>query len=534
MKSLLTKLRFDSLLLLLVLALMVGLLMIQANPLTTLPGRDSGFFLYAGGQILKGKLPYIDFWDSKGPVIFYINALGLWLGQGYRWGVWVLEFLFLMIAALVFYKSIARKWGRGAALFSSAAWLYGLARVWQGGNLTEEYALLFNFILLAYFLQVDDAPGKKLPLLLGATFALSFLLRANNTGVQVAVFLAIVFSALLARQYGQILRRLAWAGLAGGAVLGLVAVYFVQTGTFSDMFEAAILYNFFYSGAGQNLEFNLWRGVEHVGWPAYVALGGYLAVLYRLFRGERGAFSSAISIFVLVGWPLEVLLSSLSGKNYIHYFISWMPVMAALCALAYVVFSKYVLSTRLLQALESRRSALVLAFLFLSFFYVNTGALGEIQEVTTRILFERGKGIEKIDPVAQFLRRNTTEEQTVLIWGAYPGLNYLARRDAPSAYLFYPAYEDSPFLEQMGRAYFQDISANMPEIIVDAYNTSPDFVLSLDPVVRRSQARYNNTAIYRPPYQNKVFNFVEENYRRVDTINGFDIYWLVSSAAYRP
>ena len=121
-----------------------------------------------------------------------------------------------------------------------------------------------------------------------------------------------------------------------------------------------------------------------------------------------------------------------------------------------------------------------------------------------------------------------------MIWGAYPGLNYLARRDAPSAYLFYPAYEDSPFLEQMGRAYFQDISANMPEIIVDAYNTSPDFVLSLDPVVRRSQARYNNTAIFRPPYQNKVFNFVEENYQRVDTINGFDIYWLVSSAAYRP
>jgi len=34
--------------------------------------------------------------------------------------------------------------------------------------------------------------------------------------------------------------------------------------------------------------------------------------------------------------------------------------------------------------------------------------------------------------------------------------------------------------------------------------------------------------IYKPVYQDEVFNFVENYYQRVDSINGFDIYRLIS------
>ena len=84
------------------LLLLTSLILDLANPLFDQPARDGGFFLYAGQQILDGKLPYQDVWDSKGPAIFYTNALGLWLGGGSRWGVWFVEFLciFGMLAIL--------------------------------------------------------------------------------------------------------------------------------------------------------------------------------------------------------------------------------------------------------------------------------------------------------------------------------------------------------------------------------------------------------------------------------------------------
>ena len=52
-------------------------LLYYGNPLDHLPGTDNGVFLYGGQQLLAGKTPYLDFWDHKGPLIYFINAIGL-------------------------------------------------------------------------------------------------------------------------------------------------------------------------------------------------------------------------------------------------------------------------------------------------------------------------------------------------------------------------------------------------------------------------------------------------------------------------
>ncbi|HEY2982019.1 MAG TPA: hypothetical protein VGJ22_12620, partial [Anaerolineales bacterium] len=72
--------------------------LVQANPATRLPGRDNGFYLYIGEEIVHGKLPYRDAWESKPPAIFYLNALALRLGRGSRWGIWTIEFAALLLA----------------------------------------------------------------------------------------------------------------------------------------------------------------------------------------------------------------------------------------------------------------------------------------------------------------------------------------------------------------------------------------------------------------------------------------------------
>lgn len=538
MKSLLSKLHLNNLILLLVLILMIGLLMLHTNPLTTLPSRDSGFFMYAGSQILKGKLPYIDFWDSKGPGIFYINALGLFFGKGSRWGIWLLEYIFLTISSHLFYRSVAKKWGRGAALLSSAAWLYGLSRVWEGGNLTEEYSLFFSFVLLSYFLQVEGVLKSKdtnkiqelprLSLLLGATLALSFLFRANNIGTQISLLAALVLTFFWQRNYNQIAKTLGWAIVSVAAILGLISAYFMHIGIFSKMFEAAITYNFFYSGAKHHFQLNLWQGVQQIGLPAYIALSGYLAIIYQVFR-QKLNLSVPFTLFLFINFPLEIFLSSLSGKNYFHYFTSWMPAIAILVAFAYAIFSKAIFSKQLLEILTHPRKSELLALGLLGFTYWTTGASREYQTIAKRILFERNQGIEQADPVASFLQENTTRDDLVLVWGAYPGLNFLAKRDAPTAYLFYPAYEASPSLEEMGATYFHDLSTHLPKIIVDASSASPDYILPLDAFARLSELEYNSGRIYKPPYQNEVFAFVETNYKRIGRINDFDIYRLVST-----
>ena len=136
--------------------LLTALTLNLANPLFDKPSRDGGFFLYAGQQILNGKIPYLDFWDNKGPAIFYINALGLWLGSGSRWGVWSLEFLCIFGTLLILYRALSKRLGFGAALFGVMMAGLGLRVALGYGNYTEEYALLFNAVGLSLFLSIGD------------------------------------------------------------------------------------------------------------------------------------------------------------------------------------------------------------------------------------------------------------------------------------------------------------------------------------------------------------------------------------------
>ncbi|MCP4140186.1 MAG: glycosyltransferase family 39 protein [Chloroflexi bacterium] len=284
MRKLNTQLALDTLFLLIIFGLMIGLVLAQANPYITLPGRDNGFFLYAGAQLLDGKLPYIDFWDSKPPGVFYINALGLLIGKGSRWGVWLIEFLFLLISSTFFFISTRKKWGQGAAFLSSIAWLYGMSRVLERGNFTEEYSLFFSFLALAYFLYVDSKEDKKLAFFLGATFALNFLLRANNIGIAASGILALLFSKIFTGEHKKIPRILLWIGCSSGTIFLITFFYFLQKGVFVEMFKAAILYNLFYSTAKHTLSLNLWQKINYIGWPAYVAFGGYFYTLYQAVR----------------------------------------------------------------------------------------------------------------------------------------------------------------------------------------------------------------------------------------------------------
>ena len=56
-------------------ALFVAVVLAQANPFYQSPNRDGGLFMYMGERILKGDKLYVDIWDNKGPLIFYLNAV---------------------------------------------------------------------------------------------------------------------------------------------------------------------------------------------------------------------------------------------------------------------------------------------------------------------------------------------------------------------------------------------------------------------------------------------------------------------------
>ena len=180
----------QNLLIFLVLLLAVLSVLGQANPFTTRLGRDSGMYAYIGSHVLHGDTPYVTAWDHKPPAIFFIDALGLWFGGGTRWGLWGIELVFLLGAAAAGFAALRRSFGFGPALIASIVWLGGLSLVLEGGNLTEEYALLFSFLALWLFALIWQRPDSVwLHAALGLVFGCDFITRPNNAGVPAAIIL---------------------------------------------------------------------------------------------------------------------------------------------------------------------------------------------------------------------------------------------------------------------------------------------------------------------------------------------------------
>ena len=73
-------------------ALAIGTFLRQ-YPWTSLPTRtDSSVFLYIGKQMHAGKVPYVDLFDHKGPLLYLIQYLGFSIWKdSVAGGVWILE-----------------------------------------------------------------------------------------------------------------------------------------------------------------------------------------------------------------------------------------------------------------------------------------------------------------------------------------------------------------------------------------------------------------------------------------------------------
>ncbi len=505
-----------TLLLALLLALAVLGVLRQANPLFNFPSLDNGYYLYIGQQIVAGKTPYVDMWESKPPGIFYVNALGLWLARGSRWGVWALELIALFGAAVISYLTLRKIYAFLPALFGTLVWLWGLSPVLQGGNLTEEYSLPFNFLaVLCFWLALQQPNRRWSPLVIGFTFAASFTFRANNTGVQMALVLTWLISALLQKDLRTMFHRLLWSGLGVLIGLALVSLPFLFNGTLDDMLNAALFYNFAITKAAPDLLGTFRSGLVRIGIPAGFGLLGYLLLALQVIEKRR---LDPWLLFLLLLWPLETALSGLSGRGYDHYLIPWMVTLGMLsAALADSLFST------LNRYTEQKTLPAVAVLLFLGVL-LSLHGLSEYRQTVQRLAFERQKGIEIDHPVAAYLRKHSQPADTVLVWGARLAFNVLARRETPSSYLFYPLLMDVPFSKQMADQFYIDLTTKKPLLIVDTALINQDLVPSLNPAIRREQFKSGKLWPTLPENINTVLDFIDQNYELTETIQGYPIY----------
>ncbi len=495
--------------------------LVQANAGTRTLGRDQGFYVYIGSEIVHGRLPYADAWEGKPPAIFYLNALGIWLGRGSRWGVWVIELVCLLAALWLGYEFLRRKWGIWPALLGTALWLYGLDRTFYGGgNFTEEYPLVLHFFSIILMVQLLNGSHKRLySFAIGVFFAITFLLRPNNAALEAAVVLTVMIAWLSRKAL-----RDMWIGLAcmaAGALIPLLitVLYFWSKGLLQDLLDASLLYHVEYEGTAGPSGLILWTGFQILGIGVLVAGAGYVMML---IEARKPSEDRLLYVFVLIGWPLTILVTDPAHKGFAHYYINWLPFIALLGA-----FAAWWLQVRLLHrgvpAQTKEWGALGGALVLSVALFIVSGRAAEYGRVLDRFANRDKQGIEYRTPTALYVLNHTKPGDLVLFWSAWPGENYMAERESPTASLYYPLYAPSDISTRLSERFFQDLIEKKPVLIVDIGHQN---TLSLDPIERQKRIEEGVGWQYLPDNTLQVLAYIDQHYHKVAVVKNKTVYRL--------
>lgn len=432
---------------------------------TGVPSRDSGVFLYTGWRVLHGEIPYLQIWDHKPPVIYYLDAFGLILTPDSTWGVWMVEAVSLTLAAAFGFYLSKRLYGLFPAIFISFLWLFSAFHILVGGNLTTEYVLPFQFALLWLFYRAESEHhyGWR-GFALGAVTALLFFTRQNAVAIAVAIGFYLLVSRISRREF----RRFVGDSLpilAGGlTVTALIVGYFAYKGALPAFWDVAFGYNFAYiDERGDPQRVNaLLQGLtqlEKIGLAQIAFIGWGAALLLLSFKKERIAPEARSLLWMgIIALPIELWMVSIGGRPRIPYFTVLLPVLSVFAG-----FTLWLVFDSILKDVPRVAGAGLVLIMVASLWSVLAADYTDLSD-----FYAQPSGDSEL---TAYIQNNTSQQDTVLMWGAESAYNFVTRRASPTRFVYqYPLYNGYG-----GKAYlsefFNDILTNKPRLIILSSDT---------------------------------------------------------------
>lgn len=431
--------------------------------------RDSGVFLYVGWRILNGAVPYRDAFDQKPPVIFYINALGLAISNGSRWGVWAIEFISLFTAAFLCFHVINKAFGFWPGILSLYLWMLGLVFLLDGGNYTTEYVLPMQFGCL--YLAVKGELKKKTgwsSYLIGALTGLALFTKPNTIGIGIAIGLYWIVDRWFSARRKQLWLDLGLMLAGALSVIGVILAVLALQGALPYFWEAVVRFNVPYTqimSIPANWLNSAYRIILNLATTNLFLLGmtGWgVAVGILLFARQRISITQrALLGIALLDLPIECVLVSMLGRRYIHYYITLLPVFGVMTAVSIYVFIEGLKSWLNWSGNKRYQLALIVVIATtLVFTQINP-----FRQYRTQVGYWRDNN--GIPGVVQTINQLSKPTDFLLVTQSEAYINFAAKRISPSRFVYQtPLYLQGYASPHITKEYLQDILRNKPALIL--------------------------------------------------------------------
>lgn len=306
-------------------------------------GCDASFFSMAGRGITQGWVPYVDFFDLKGPYFFFIEALAQLIHTD-RLGIFIIEIPFLYVSLFLIYEICRMFVSKLKTLTAMIITLFlHIATLW-GGNTLEEYMLPFTllalYLTLKFGIKVKDASGVAsgdksvdysvdfselpwyVPLITGISFGIMLFSKVTVGAPIAGIVITVCITCLISKKYKEILKYLGLSLLGVIIAVAPILIYFLYNGALSQM-----LYCVFTFAMKRSVDYSETFNYD---WE-FKTFGCYFAFFFAILHPKQ------------IKRPLWILLLSMSvityvllhlGVPFIYYFTTVFPVFI----LAFILF----------------------------------------------------------------------------------------------------------------------------------------------------------------------------------------------------
>lgn len=272
---------------------------------TKMTGYDASVFATFGAAWQDGLLPYKDLFDHKGPVIFFMSLLGYWLGGDF-YGIVYVEIINLFLFAALF-LSVNRNNAIIYFFFFIFIYMIFIAKNLEGGNATEEYALLFNG--MAAFAWLKRAHWRFF--LYGFSGALLVFMKMNLAALSLSIFLVDLWYSK------NFIKYTLQASLGFLIPSGLMTLYFYSHDALHEFYWSYIVCNMNYIGQGFTSRLRPYTVLLGKNWEFFLTC---LLMLMGIYHKRKSSFPSA-AIFLMAPYAF----SCISGRSYAHYILAVTP-----------------------------------------------------------------------------------------------------------------------------------------------------------------------------------------------------------------
>ncbi|MCG3179206.1 MAG: hypothetical protein BIFFINMI_01539 [Phycisphaerae bacterium] len=436
---------------------------------------DSCVFMWMGGRMLHGDLPYRDLWDNKLPTIYWINALAAATGRQ-AIALWAMQSVAVAAGGWMIFGIARRAWGdlpgglAGVGYVTLATPFNTLGT----GNFTETWAAPFAILSAWAMIRYCCTGRRSVAWALLSGVGLGAVATLRPPGLIVGAVLLAMLPSL--RRRGRLRVRAVAAWLAGFLAMPAAnAAWAAAHGILHAMVADCLLFNVAHATSGDTN----WGAWAHVGrrlveiaqttWPWHLlAAAGLTAVLIRgrqdqppqaAAPGPGGTIRVAAVVWLVAG-----VASAVPGMRlyYHHYYLALAP-LAMLSAPLAAFFSGPGGQGRPARQLQLRLLGGAIVLLFAAL--IGRHFLGNFNSARWA---RQSRSQFNVDRVGDWLDAHAAPDATVMVLGWGRQTQLLPRLDRPSGtkHVMVTIYPDLPGGREMVDEWIADLRSRPPDWLV--------------------------------------------------------------------